>query len=98
MREFSGLCIGGPRAGQMVAHHAPLLRVPRLKPLRVEMAALAAGELCEIETFDYRHEYLRDYTKDEIGFWVPDCWTLIAALKELSEFYSLSRHVSKGAA
>ena len=89
-RERRGVCIGGPLAGHLLAHHSTRY-VVALQPPVPSMARPAESELDKLEpdTLTYKHLMLRGHGKD-FGFWVPEDMGVDEALEILANCYSQS--------
>lgn len=90
MKPFSGICIGGPWAGKMYAHHSPTFRVVSCDPLTI--TDYSAPTDCSEVTFELEHTIYQwnDIYMGGAGmkFWLPINMSIQQGFDELTETYA----------
>jgi len=90
MGRNSGLCIGGPLAGQYLEAREPRMSVA----VRADPGPLCYDKLCieQEATAADRLTYLfhlLPFNEGEIGLWIPEGGSIFWALKEMAETYAM---------
>lgn len=88
-RDYHGLCVGGPLAGQYLTAKAPAQSCQVSEP-----GPLCYDKLClSTETINHeRHTYLfheLPFNEGNIGLWIPSGGSIFWAIKEMAESYAI---------
>lgn len=89
-RIFTGLCVGGPKDGEMLTHTAPVYNVIELEDASVDLSAASAKseELIPLKITQYRHHVgIGDRDGGIIDFWLREGATVRDAVKALVRHY-----------
>ena len=85
---YTGVCVGGPLAGQTIEHGYYVYRTQMQESAPKVKATEANGPATTtINIFEYRHLAFASNT-ETIGVWIPEAWGTLQAIQFLAEHYS----------